>query len=99
MKESLLTDLEKFQLVNSCETVVELEKAIHECSNSMLQIEGKTKMFDAEKMISQVSKVVNGELYASCLTRNWGIRQQALYLAYYHQSIPEIGEVDLLNDI
>lgn len=40
-----MTDLEKFQLVNNCETVGELSKAISSLSNEDGNIQGKKKNF------------------------------------------------------
>ncbi len=77
-----MTDLEKFKLVNSCETAEELSKAIIECSNNGI-IKGKLIDFDALLMSDRVYRVINENLTPSTLTRNWGIRQQALYIKYY----------------
>jgi hypothetical protein len=81
-KIKIMTDLEKFKLVNSCETAEELSKAIIECSNNGI-IKGKLIDFDALLMSDRVYRVINENLTPSTLTRNWGIRQQALYIKYY----------------
>ena len=78
-----MTDLEKFQLVNSCETVKELKDAIIKLSNTEGYIQGRTRIFDGIRMSNNVASVVNKTLDPRVLTREFGIRQQALYLSYY----------------
>ena len=78
-----MTDLEKFQKVNSCETVQELEDTIKSFCNSNGDIQVRTRVFDGIKMASKVKYVVEEKMPANVLTREFGIRQQALYLAYY----------------
>ena len=48
-------------------------------------IQGRTRKFDAERMARSVWPVVNEQVPANYLTREFGIRQQALYLAYYNE--------------
>jgi hypothetical protein len=79
-----MTDLEKFQLVNSCETAEDLVSAIKQIADPETgKIQGRVKEFSAKKMAGYVILVVNQELPAELLTREFGIRQQALYLRYY----------------
>lgn len=77
-----MTDLEKFELVNSCESIKELQNAILKIGESGL-IEGRKRIFDAEKMANCVPTIVKENGYPNYLTRKWGIRQQALYLREY----------------
>lgn len=77
-----MTELEKFQAVNKCETIEELEQAILSFADEDGLIQGRTRQFSAAKMASSVTLVVNG-YPANLLTRELGIRQQGLYLAYY----------------
>lgn len=79
-----MTDLEKYQLINSCETVEDLEKAILAFQESDGSISGRTRDFNAERMASYVKGVVTEGLVPNFLTRKFGIRQQALYLRYYN---------------
>ena len=81
----MLTDLEKFQKINACETVKELEEAILAFADEDGMIQGRTRKFDAERMAKNVWPVVNKQMQANTLTREFGIRQQALYLAYYNK--------------
>ena len=75
--------LEKFQKVNECESVIALENAIKSFANENGMIQGRVREFNAENMASCVRGVVMNELPANRLTRELGIRQQALYLREY----------------
>lgn len=77
-----MTNLEMYDLVNKCETTEQLSNAILTIAEDDM-IKGRSKSFDAEKMANNVSRVVKGELIPNVLTREFGIRQQALYLQYY----------------
>lgn len=69
--------------VNSCETPQALSRIIISLGDEQGQIQGRMKKFDAEKMAGYVSGVVKGEISPNALTREYGIRQQALYLKWY----------------
>lgn len=76
-----MTELEKFKLVNACETLEELAQAIEAISDENGMIQGRTKYFNAERMASHC---MNFRLRpANTLTREYGIRQQGLYILYY----------------
>lgn len=77
-----MEELAKWELVNKCETAEQLKEAILALSKEG-QIQGMSRAFDAEKMSSYVDGVVEGFLPPRSLTRNYGIRQQALYIMYY----------------
>lgn len=73
------TESSKYELVLTCETAEELAAAIHKISSGGM-IKGRSREFNAEKMASFVRGVIAGTLPANILTRNYGIRQQALYI-------------------
>jgi hypothetical protein len=78
-----LTDLEKYELVNRCETSTALSEAILKMANPKTgMIRGRLKEFNAERMAANVNAVISG-FPANLLTREYGIRQQALYLKYH----------------
>ena len=78
-----MTDLEKFQLINACETAVELTHAVRRLADPETgMIKGRVKEFDSQRMAGYVTFVVNEGAPANLLTREFGIRQQALYLRY-----------------
>lgn len=79
----MIDQLSKFQRVNSCETISELEQAILDFSDPETGlIMGRSKPFNGARMASYVKLVVNLEAPANLLTREFGIRQQALYIRY-----------------
>lgn len=78
-----MNDLLKFQRVNACETPEELAQAIREFADPDTgMIMGRKRPFDAQRMAGYVTFVVNEGAPANLLTREFGIRQQALYLKY-----------------
>mgnify|MGYP006959904241 CR=1 FL=1 len=74
-------ELWKWELINSCETVENLEAAIISISDPITgTIRGRVREYSAERMASRVKDVVGGYLPVNILTRSYGIRQQAIYL-------------------
>ena len=78
-----MTELEKYRLVNSCENLEALELVIMSFADEEGMIEGRTKRFNARNMIMGLKEYISGEFPARVITRNWGLRQQAMYLKYY----------------
>lgn len=76
-------ELEKFQIINKCETTEELKNAIVKISDKNGYIQGRFYSFDAYKMKDRVDLVIDKNYPANYLTRSYGIRQQALYIKYY----------------
>jgi len=74
--------LEHYDLVNAADTAADLAAAILEISEDGL-IQGRERTFDAVKMSSYVEDVIKGDVFPNVLTREFGIRQQALYIKYY----------------
>lgn len=78
-----MTELEKFQLINSCETPVTLAEAIIKLADPETgRIQGRAKDFNAQRMSICVGPVIYEGAPANLLTREFGIRQQALYIRY-----------------
>ena len=79
--------LEIYDRVNKCESYTELSKLIRELADDGGMIQGRVKKFDAERMAQHCEKFK--ELYelgmANTLTREFGIRQQAMYINYYSE--------------
>jgi hypothetical protein len=69
--------------VNSCETPQALSEIIISLADDQGKIQGRNKKFNAEEMSEYVIGVVLGDIQPSVLTREYGIRQQALYLREY----------------
>ena len=80
-----MTELEKWQLVNQCETPLELENAIAKFADSEGMIQGRQRKFDAGKMIIGLNYFMTDEMPANVLTREYGIRQQAIYLKTFNK--------------
>ncbi|MEN6292339.1 MAG: hypothetical protein ABFD07_10060 [Methanobacterium sp.] len=78
-----MTDLEKFQAVNKCESYDELAKVIESFADEHGQIEGRRDSFSAKRM-AEACRNFNS-VRANKLTREWGIRQQALYIRFYSE--------------
>ena len=79
-----MTILQMFQLVNQCETIEALQEAILKIGDLHPQgmIQGRKEQRNAQEMAEMVPLVVKMGMGAVNLTRNYGIRQQALYLNY-----------------
>ena len=78
-----MTEEEKFLEVNECETPEELENAIIKIADDDGIIRGRRYEFDSKQMSKMVIPVIEGVVPPNFLTRNYGIRQQALYLKFY----------------
>ncbi len=95
-------ELEKYQKVNECESIEELQNAILSITNKNL-IQGKTKILNGQRMASYVKGVVENDLSPNLLTRNYGIRQQALYLKHCYVPDAEkafkVIETPVLNNL
>lgn len=81
-----MEDISKYKLINSCENFSELAIAIPQLGNVNNEIKGKNRYFSVENQLKGLELIRNNpdELYyLSGLTRNYGIRQQAIYLLRY----------------
>ena len=75
--------LEIYELVNKCETLEELSKVILEIGGESGLIQGRTKVFDANKMAQACLNYNLTYPMINTLTREFGIRQQAIYICTY----------------
>lgn len=80
-----MTDLEKWQLVNQCENESQLADAITQFADPEGMIQGRERKFDAAKMIIGLNYFMTDEMPANVLTREFGIRQQAIYLKIFNK--------------
>jgi hypothetical protein len=78
-----MEELEKYELINKCETDNELAQAILLLSDEEGMIKGRNKAFNAIKTSGNCYLVINKNYPPNILTREYGIRQQALYIKYY----------------
>lgn len=78
-----MSDLDKFQKVNKCETLEELAEVIESFADLQGMIKGRSKNFDAKLMANSCR---NYNLYThNTLTREFGIRQQAMCILFYNR--------------
>lgn len=73
-----------WQQVNACETVEDLKKCILDLADANGDIRGRTRYFDAKDMADNVDGVIDCVYPPNVLTREFGIRAQALYLREYN---------------
>ena len=78
-----MNELSKWQLINSCDSVKELENAFDLIFTDSV-VAGKKQNHNKELMRMNIKHVVSGDAPASALTREYGLRQQAIYLQYYN---------------
>ena len=79
-----MTKLEKYELVNQAETEKELADAILKLASPKTgKIKGRAKDHDAKRMVERLSWFMKGQFPPNGMTREFGIRQQAMYIKYY----------------
>ena len=78
-----MTELETWQLVNQAETSQALAFIINKLADPEGMIQGRERKFDAAKMIIGLNYFMTDEMPANVLTREFGIRQQAIYLKIF----------------
>ena len=81
-----MTELEKYEAVNSSNSIEELQEAIKLIGENSLEkgsIIGRKRSFKVEQQCRGVELIVKEGARANICTRNYGIRQQTLYLKYY----------------
>lgn len=75
-----MTELEKWQQVNQCESSLGLALLIMSFADEEGMIQGRERKFDASRMTTGLQFFMEDEAPANVLTREFGIRQQAIYL-------------------
>lgn len=76
--------LEKYEAVNATESLKELAKVIESFADEDSLIQGRQNKFDAKKM-SNYCINYDTSIHNS-LTREFGIRQQAMMLSFYEKN-------------
>jgi hypothetical protein len=76
-----MDELKKYQKVNQCETLEELALTIESFADVNGEIQGKTRHFNASKMAGFCRNFHPS--IPELLTREFGIRQQAMYITHY----------------
>ena len=81
-----MNKLDKYELVNSCETIEELCDCIRKFSTNRGAISGKTRIFMSESMVKNAIEYYDDDMNIvspNGVTRMFGLRQQLMYLKYY----------------
>lgn len=78
-----MTELEKFHAVNKCETPEDIYDVILSFADANGYIQGRTRSFDANQMVKGASFYFSDLAAPNVLTREFGIRQQAMYIKFY----------------
>lgn len=83
-QEQKLTREQKYDLVNQAETVDQLISALYKISHNG-RIQGRVKEFDVARMAAGIRNFLTSDFPISpnVATREFGIRQQMLYIKYY----------------
>lgn len=76
-----LTREQKYDAVNKCETLNELAAVIRSFADEDGKIQGRTRKFNANEMAYAAKHFY--KYSPNVLTREFGIRQQAIYIVYY----------------
>ena len=76
------SELIRFKKVNDCQTLEELAIIIENFADENGYIQGRTKSFLAKNMAMICRRYSKFE--HNLLTREYGIRQQALYILFYN---------------
>ena len=82
-----MNELEIWKEVNSCETSEELTAVVRKIADANDGIiKGRNRDFNANNMATYVGMVIKEGSYPTLLTREYGIRQQALYIRAAEQA-------------
>lgn len=92
-----MEQLEFWEKVNSAETAEQLKEAVLFITDFHDgKIQGTSREFNGAKMAECVIKVIKEGWYPNLLTRNYGIRQQALYI---RQMEIQEGKINLADEL
>ena len=81
-----MNQLECYELVNKAETIEALANAILEIADKETgMIKGRTNEFNAKQMANALKFCIETHSNYNMLTREYGIRQQAMYLIHYNK--------------
>lgn len=81
---------EKYDMVNKCQTLEELALIIITFGDEDGMIMGRSRAFNAVQMAERCRNF--SWLQINVLTREFGIRQQAMHILYYSQGFPVVSK-------
>ena len=73
-------ELNFYKKVNQTKDLEQLSEVMREIADENGMIQGREKCFSVEKMIIGLNMFMKDEMPPNVLTREFGIRQQAIYL-------------------
>lgn len=82
---TLTLDLAIWIRVNASQTLEELAEVIESAADEEGMIQGRREKFSAQKMANLCRSLQEGDTLYTTLTRNYGIRQQAIYIMNKHK--------------
>jgi hypothetical protein len=74
--------IQMFKNVHDAETPEEFYKSIEGCANEGV-IFGRSSDFTVEEMVARAKSYFADESPSNVITRNFGLRQQAMYIKHY----------------
>lgn len=87
VEEALDRELIKYMRVNGAETPEDLYDCIKRIAVNN-EITGRNRIFNAERMITSTRNFFENNGSPNYITRNYGLRQQAIYIKYYMDKHP-----------
>jgi hypothetical protein len=84
-QEQAVSELSIWKKINSCKTVEDLKQTILDTWGDNGVIDGRTNQFSVPEMIYMIDRFeedwqAGSEIFRSLPTRNYGIRQQLIYI-------------------
>jgi len=74
-----------YDFINSCESTLGLKNIILELADEDGMIQGRSRKFNAKKMVVGLDMYMKDEAPPNVITREFGLRQQAMYIKYYNK--------------
>ncbi len=78
-----MTELEKYEAVNKCETFEDFEKVLKSFADEEGRIQGRTRTFDIYTMLAGARYYYESDGIPNAVTREYGLRQQLMYIKFY----------------
>lgn len=76
-----MTELEKYEIINKSRSVEELKNAIKEIGDLKIST---GEIWTVDQMCEYIDRIYEGDAPYNMATRRYGIRQQIMYIKYYH---------------
>ena len=83
MEQEKTQELIRFQVVNKADSLKSLLAAIEVMGGEEGLLQGSQQLWDVDQQKAGLELFAKGLAVPNILTRTYGLRQQAMYLAYY----------------